>query len=273
MLQSSLTFQGEHEAWKQRVGKEVDNTNKFYSTVDMASTAFGNTGFSNASAATTTIHPYHRSNLDRKLLKKGNFYMIDSTYLVASDPNSMRDQGPCRNAEYYFTPSVGADDMSGHSQTYKSYRSNQTPQQVRNQYIKGKGNKSIQGIIDYKNRGVYSYGGKSKIGSQPHHNQSSEYDCYDPMITQFSNKWSQSVDGTAQIIEKDYHTRVNDYSKNVSQPIFNPGLGVRSSTAGRKQRRMRGTRRSINMPRNMKQNLVSAPPAVYQPQRTNYVGM
>jgi hypothetical protein len=26
--------------------------------------------------------------------------MIDSTYMVASDPNSMRDTGPVRNAEY-----------------------------------------------------------------------------------------------------------------------------------------------------------------------------
>ncbi len=28
--------------------------------------------------------------------------MIDSSYLVASDPNSMRDNGPTRNAQYYF---------------------------------------------------------------------------------------------------------------------------------------------------------------------------
>lgn len=28
--------------------------------------------------------------------------MIDSTYTVGSDPNSMRDQGTTRNAEYTF---------------------------------------------------------------------------------------------------------------------------------------------------------------------------
>ena len=104
MLQSSLTFTGEHDAWKQRVNKEAGNTEKFFSSVDMGGTQFSSTGFTNGSMGSTVIHPYHRSNLDQKLLKKGNFYMIDSTYLVASNPNSMRDQGPCRNAEYYFRP-------------------------------------------------------------------------------------------------------------------------------------------------------------------------
>ena len=30
--------------------------------------------------------------------------MLDSTYKVASDPNSMRDQGLCRNAVYNIEP-------------------------------------------------------------------------------------------------------------------------------------------------------------------------
>ena len=32
--------------------------------------------------------------------------MIDSTYTVASDPNSMRDTGPVRNARYYIKDPV-----------------------------------------------------------------------------------------------------------------------------------------------------------------------
>lgn len=33
-------------------------------------------------------------------VKNKLYYMIDSTYTVPSDPNSMRDCGPTRNAEY-----------------------------------------------------------------------------------------------------------------------------------------------------------------------------
>jgi hypothetical protein len=131
----------------------------------MNTTKFSNTGFSNTSGTTGTIHPYHRSNLDRKLLKKGNFYMLDSTYLVASNPNTMRDMGPCRNAEYHFSPSAAVDNLSGYSNTIMTDGSIYDPQKTRQQFIKSKGNKEVQNIIDYKNRGVYSYGGKTLIGS------------------------------------------------------------------------------------------------------------
>jgi hypothetical protein len=33
-------------------------------------------------------------------LKHTPYYMLDSTYTVASNPNTMRDTGPTRNAEY-----------------------------------------------------------------------------------------------------------------------------------------------------------------------------
>jgi hypothetical protein len=34
------------------------------------------------------------------VVKKRPFYMLDSTYTVASNPNTMRDTGPLRNAQY-----------------------------------------------------------------------------------------------------------------------------------------------------------------------------
>lgn len=226
MLQSSLTFQGEHDAWRQRVNKEVGASSKFFQTGEMNSTrGFGSTGFSNVSTGSTTIHPYHRSNLDRKVLKRGNFYMLDSTYLVASNPNTMRDQGPCRNAEYYFAPSSDLDDLSGYRNTMQSNSSWHTPDQMRKQYIKTKGNKDIQEIIDYKNKGVYSYGGRSNIGSGFQHKNA--YDAlagYNPDFSQTFNKWTRSMDGSSQIIEREYNQKVNDYTKNISQSIFSPGL-------------------------------------------------
>ena len=169
MLQSSLTFQNEHDAWIQRVNKEAGNSQKFVDTADMASNVFESTGFTNTTAAGATIHPYHRSNLDRKLLKKGNFYMLDSTYLVASDPNSMRDQGPCRNAEYHFRPSTAGGNSAGFSTTGFTTMGYQNPQNARKQFIKSKGNKQVQDIIDHKNKSVYGFGGKTRIGGRFHH--------------------------------------------------------------------------------------------------------
>ncbi len=33
-------------------------------------------------------------------IKHSPYYMLDSTYTVPSNPNTMRDTGPTRNAEY-----------------------------------------------------------------------------------------------------------------------------------------------------------------------------
>ena len=41
--------------------------------------------------------------------QKRGYFMVDSTYLVASDPNSMRDTGPLRNAVYSVKDSVDDD--------------------------------------------------------------------------------------------------------------------------------------------------------------------
>lgn len=211
--------------------------------------------------------------MDRSLLKKKGVYMLDSSYLVASNPNSMRDQGPCRNAEYDFTPSIDADGLSGLGNTAYSYTSWQSPQQARKQYIKGRGNKSVQGVLDYKNKGVYSYGGKTKIGGRLHHKKAnSGFDDLNQNYLDTMNKWSQSIDSASPTIERDYNQRVNDYSKNVSQTIFNPGL-VSSSTARLTKtpgkynpRKIGGRRRSIgqrnNGPQDMKQ---------YRPLRTNAI--
>jgi hypothetical protein len=48
------------------------------------------------------VIPFQRVNRDRIALKKMGFILNDSTYSNACDPNSMRDQGMVRNAEYNF---------------------------------------------------------------------------------------------------------------------------------------------------------------------------
>jgi hypothetical protein len=46
------------------------------------------------------VAPFTRVNRDQRDLKTMGVFMNDSTYLNASDPNSMRDQGMVRNAPY-----------------------------------------------------------------------------------------------------------------------------------------------------------------------------
>jgi len=45
---------------------------------------------------------YVRLNSCYQNLKNISSRMLTSTYMIASDPNSMRDQGKSRNAEYQF---------------------------------------------------------------------------------------------------------------------------------------------------------------------------
>ena len=43
---------------------------------------------------------YLRDGQAPEVVKRRPFYMLDSTYTVASNPNTMRDTGPLRNAQY-----------------------------------------------------------------------------------------------------------------------------------------------------------------------------
>lgn len=109
-----------------------------------------------------------------------------------------------------------------------SFSSQMTPQDARKQYIKTKGNSNIQNVIDYKNKSVYGYGGKTNITNRWNH-QNSHHALvdYSPGF-HTTSKWNQSVDSAPRVIERDYNHKVNDYSKNVSQTIFTPGLGAHS---------------------------------------------
>ena len=156
--------------------------------LDSGNSVFNKTGFTNKSYASSTVHAFHRSNLDRKLLKRGNYYMIDSTYLIASNPNTMRDQGPWRNAEYYFVPWSELDDMAAMRNTYQT-SSTQSP----------------VGKTFSKNKDGYSFGGKTKYGNLNHH-QSAYKGLADssPGYYMTNNKWSKSTDESTQKVYREY---------------------------------------------------------------------
>lgn len=141
--------------------------------------------------------------------------MNDSTYLNASDPNSMRDQGHTRNAVY----NVGIEDNPKlHSKYLSSIAFSKTQSDF-----------SSEGYAEYLRRNgatnntFYSFGGKSGIketikGSNP---------LINPV---FTDHWAgcdaQRTMPRAEQVNyiKNPLERVNDYTKNISQSIFSPGL-------------------------------------------------
>lgn len=193
--------------------------------------------------------------------------MLDSTYLVASDPNSMRDMGPCRNSEYNIGPAMAMGSMTGFTNTMQSENSVYSPQKTRDQFIKSKGNRGIQSMIDYKNKAVYSYGGKTKIMDKKNGKiiKGSLGD-YTSQYSPTKNRWSKSIDMVPHTINREFNHRVNDYSKNVSQTIFCPGhidQSVKSratKTPGYAKRRLGKQRRSIGLAQDVKN---------FHPQRPN----
>ena len=47
-------------------------------------------------------------------LKHAPYYMLDSTYTIPSNPNTMRDTGPTRNAEYIIRDDIDSLGGVGH---------------------------------------------------------------------------------------------------------------------------------------------------------------
>ena len=56
-----------------------------------------NTENSNLCNSYSVVRPMVRDNSSPQQMRKRGFYMVDSTYTVPCNPNSMRDAGPLRN--------------------------------------------------------------------------------------------------------------------------------------------------------------------------------
>jgi hypothetical protein len=67
--------------------------------------------------------------------KKSPYYLIDSTYTVASDPNTMRDTGATRNAIYYIKDDVDSylerNSTVSRSAVSRTSRSSKTSAQLK----------------------------------------------------------------------------------------------------------------------------------------------
>lgn len=97
--------------------------------------------------------------------------MLDSTYMVASDPNTMRDTGATRNAEYFVKGDPGisifylSDKHANKHQDYVKLKTslNTTTGFMKKRNLDKRNNNNVQKIINYDNRAIYSYGGKTSI--------------------------------------------------------------------------------------------------------------
>lgn len=130
--------------------------------------------------------------------------MLDSTYTNASDPNSMRDTGGTRNCEY--VAQVGepltkmANLPSQHRETYDRYL--------------------VEPHIS--NASFYSYGGLKRAREEL-----LAHDVVNPRLLPNSVATNRT---RKNFYPANRCEAVNDYTKNMSQSIFNPG--ERSSTFG-----------------------------------------
>jgi hypothetical protein len=123
-------------------------------------------------------------------------FMNDGTAVNASDPSSMQDQGITRNAMYHVEI---VDYDTRHSISTNSLYN------------------SFLHRDNAKNHGQYSFGGRSQVRN---------------VIPTKEKLYNDFLESTASSRPKDDHIvyrkdplqKVSDYTKNISQSIFSPGL-------------------------------------------------
>lgn len=141
------------------------------------------------------VTPFVRINLERQQIKALKGYMSDGTAINASDPSSMKDQGITRNAMYHVDIcDYDVRHSTSSSSLYKAFLTRDNA----------------------KNHGQYSFGGRSQMRSVlPKHKLHNE----------FLESTASSVPKEDYFVyRKDQLQRVSDYTKNISQSIFSPGL-------------------------------------------------
>jgi len=92
-------------------------------------------------------------------------------------------------------------------------------------YVKSQhGDREAQGVIEYPNQDLYSFGGKTRIQTAA---KQAELSVHEQASNGFN--YFQTVKGDTNMpveVNKEYHEEVNDYQKNISNAIFSPGLSL-----------------------------------------------
>lgn len=150
------------------------------------------------------IIPFNRFNQSKQGYHdnmKG--YMLDSTYTNASDPNSMRDQGAVRNCQY-----VGK--VNEDKTTADEYAKKRTAKhQSYDRYLVPTAN---------SNKTFYSFGGKKSVRKD---NVFYQDDLVTPQLLHNDTLMRRQRENPYPKLRNEL---VNDYTKNISQCIFSPGV-------------------------------------------------
>lgn len=130
-------------------------------------------------------------------------YMIDSTYTNACDPNSMRDNGAVRNCVYVSKvnpdTTTAAEYAEKRTQKHQSYDRFLVPTAV-------------------SNKTFYSFGGKKNVRKE---NVFYTDDLVTPQLLHNDTLMRRERSNAYPKVRNEL---VNDYTKNISQSIFSPGI-------------------------------------------------
>lgn len=136
------------------------------------------------------IFKHMRINQGVQGVKELKSRMIDSTYSNAADPNSMRDLGMTRNAEYTYRIPTAADYTTPEKPSYSKYM-----------VPRGKPT----------NNTFYSFGGKSSMMGGPQDN-----DVVSPQLLSNSRHLQTNTKHPVREFNVPQVQKVMDYTKNVS---------------------------------------------------------
>ena len=130
-------------------------------------------------------------------MHKLNGYMLDSTYVNASDPNSMRNTGQTRNCEYVAVIGPPLTETANlPSQTRTTYDRFLVPSRP-------------------SNKTFYSFGGQKNLKDERQ-----AHEMVTPQLLPNSVVQTRTRQNAYPKIRNEL---VNDYTKNISQAIFAPG--------------------------------------------------
>ncbi|CDW83407.1 UNKNOWN [Stylonychia lemnae] len=217
---------------KQNLRQSVDSLNKKGGAVGGADMIINDTksrqgGSKNVFQSTQGFSPvrqYERLNQDLNKVKQKPFYMLDSTYVVASDPNSMRDVGQRIGAvEYRINPeeklymtqtlgkfSTGSQSKEDPNTLTKMLRSVEVKDAILDGYNKINLQRQYLRPMQYNFKTLESENLKPQ--GQPRKNPIVIIDERGTPIIQLPSGMKKEDEG-----------RIYKYTKNISQDIFNPG--------------------------------------------------
>ena len=159
-----------------------------------------------------SLRSYVRDNQNLRYSKSRPFFMVDSTYLIACNPNSMRDAGPARNAKYRIN-----DPVENEIEKERMTGSNFNPALT------------MLSISPDKARQV-----RDTMNSRCNHVRPNT--ALNELVGMSSTFFTSASRKNLKpehpnLVEPHTIVKVNDYTKNISLPIFSPSLNPKASAS------------------------------------------